>query len=103
MQLHTCCDVSEESLRFCRDNYKPVRVTKDFKAAIRDPEVQVICIATTEKLRRPLVEEAAAAGKPVYCEKPLAATLPETYEIQKLVHQSGIPFCVGHNRRASPA
>lgn len=103
LKLHTCCDVSEDSLQFCRENYKPVRTTTDYKAAIRDPDVQVVCIATTEKWRLPLIEEAAAAGKPVYCEKPLAATLKEMYAIRQVVKQSGIPFCVGHNRRAAPA
>ena len=42
-------------------------------------------------------------GKPVYVEKPLATTFEEMRAIQESVHQSGIPFCVGHNRRASPA
>ena len=101
--LHTCCDLSDAALAECRDKYGALHITKDYQAAINDPEVQAICIATTEKLRLPLIEAAAKAGKPVYCEKPLAQTLEQMYEIQKIVHESGIPFCVGHNRRSSPA
>ena len=102
-KLHTCCDLSDEALSVCRDKYPGVQISKDYKAVIHDPEVEAICIATTEKLRLPLIEEAAKAKKPVYCEKPLARTLEEMYAIQRMVHESKIPFCVGHNRRSSPA
>ncbi len=101
--LHTCCDLSDEALSICRDKYPGVQISKDYKAVIHNPEVEAICIATTEKLRLPLIEEAAKAKKPVYCEKPLARTLEEMYQIQRIVHESKIPFCVGHNRRSSPA
>ncbi len=101
--LHTCCDLSDAALTECRDKHGALHITKDYQAAIRDPDVDAICIATTEKIRLEPIAEAAAAGKPVYCEKPLARTLEEMRRIQKLVHESGIPFCVGHNRRSSPA
>ena len=101
--LHTCCDLSDEALNECRDKHGALNITKDYHTAINDPEVQAICIATTEKMRLPLVEAAAKAGKPVYCEKPLAQTLELIYEIQKIVKTSGIPFCIGHNRRCCPA
>lgn len=101
--LHTCCDLSDEALKECRDKFGALKVTKDYHAAINDPQVQAICIATSQDVRIPLIKAAAEAGKPVYCEKPLANTLDEMYEIQKIVHQYQIPFCVGHNRRSSPA
>jgi predicted dehydrogenase len=101
--LHTCCDLSDEALTECRDQHGALHVTKDYRAAIRNPEVEAVCIATTEKLRLPLIREAAQAGKPVYCEKPLARALDEMFEIQAVVKDADIPFCVGHNRRSSPA
>jgi predicted dehydrogenase len=103
MKLHTCVDLDEQVLAECRDVYGAVRTRKDFEGAIEDPEVDVICLATTEKLRLPVIALAAQAGKPVYVEKPLATTLEEMQEIQRVVHAANIPFCVGHNRRASPA
>ena len=49
------------------------------------------------------VQQAAVAGKPVYCEKPIATTMAEALEIQRVVHSAGVPFCVGHNRRCAPS
>lgn len=103
MVLHTCCDLSNEALQICQDKFGALNISKDFNAVINDPDVDAICVATTEKLRLPIIKAAAEAKKPVYCEKPLARTLDEMYQIQEIVHQAGIPFCVGHNRRSSPA
>ena len=103
MELHTCVDLDDEVLAECRDLFGAHHIRKDFEGAIADPEVDMICLATTEKLRLPVIRLAAEAGKPVYVEKPLARTLEEMAEIQRVVQAAGIPFCVGHNRRASPA
>lgn len=101
--LHTCCDLSDDALAECRDVHGARHISKDFEQVIANPEVDAICLAATEKLRLPVIAAAAQAGKPVYCEKPLARTLDEVYAIQKAVNAAGIPFCVGHNRRSSPA
>lgn len=101
-RLHTCCDINEENLARCAP-FSPVKSSRDFREAISDPEVDALVVATTEVFRVPIVEAAAAAGKAVYCEKPLADTLANALAMQRLVEQSGIPFCVGHNRRCAPA
>ena len=101
--LHTCCDLSDAALDECKNVHGARRVSKDWRAVVADPEVEAVCLATTEKLRFPVIEAAARAGKPVYVEKPLATTLEEMYAIRKTVNDAGIPFCVGHNRRNSPA
>jgi len=101
-QLHTCCDLSEESLAACH-SFSPQKLRRDFEAAVEDPEVDALVVATTEHFRVTIIEAAAKAGKPVYCEKPLADSLANARKIEELVEDSGIPFCVGHNRRCSPA
>ncbi len=100
--LHTCCDINEENLKSCAP-FAPKKLSRDFREVIADPEVDALVVATTESFRVPIVEAAAAAGKPIYCEKPLADTLANAVKIQRLVEESGIPFCVGHNRRCAPA
>jgi len=101
-RLHTCCDVDEESLEACR-HFQPKKVTRDFRAAVADPEVDALVVATSESFRVPIIEAAVRARKPVYSEKPLADTLENALAIQRLVEESGLPFCLGHNRRSSPA
>ncbi len=102
-ELHTCCDLSEDTLRECRERFRVPRTTTDYLEAINEPDVEAVVLATTEKLRLPVIRACAEAGKPVYVEKPIAGTLDEAREIQKAVHRAKIHFCAGHNRRNSPA
>jgi predicted dehydrogenase len=102
-RLHTCVDVNQSVLTELQGKYHDIRTTRDYRVAVADPNVQAICLATTEQLRLPVIEAVAKAAKPIYVEKPLARSLAEVYEIQRVVRQAGIPFCVGHNRRCSPA
>lgn len=101
-RFHTACDINGDNLREAAA-FGPEKTTTDFREAAADPTVDAIIIATTETFRIPIIEAAAQAGKPVYTEKPLADTLANALTIQKIVEESGIPFCVGHNRRSSPA
>lgn len=101
-RLYCCCDIDEGNLKAAQE-FHPLKVTRDFQEAIADPEVEAVVIATTETFRLPIIKAAIQAGKPIYCEKPLADTLENALAIQRLVVKSGVPFCVGHNRRASPA
>lgn len=101
-EFHTCCDIDESNIEAAQF-FHPQKTTRDYRQAIADPEVDALIIATTETFRLPVVEAAARAGKPVYCEKPLADTLENALAIERIVDQHKIPFCVGHNRRASPA
>ena len=103
VRLHSCCDASEASLEICREQFQPTHLTTDYRAAIADPAVDALVVATTEKFRLPIYEEAAKHGKPVYTEKPLAASWEETLQAQKIIEGAGLIFCVGHNRRCSPA
>ncbi|HOZ45972.1 MAG TPA: Gfo/Idh/MocA family oxidoreductase [Candidatus Hydrogenedentes bacterium] len=101
--LHTLCDLSEETLAECRNAFAVTRTTTDFREAVADPEVDAVVLATTERVRLPVIEACAEARKPIYVEKPIAGSLAELYAIQRVVNQAGIPFCAGHNRRNAPA
>lgn len=102
-RLEVCCDTDEESLAICRRDFGNVRTETDFRKVIEDDGVDALIIATGERFRVPIYEAAAVADKPVYTEKPLAASWADTSRSLEIVERSGIPFCVGHNRRCSPA
>lgn len=62
-------------------------------------DVDAIVIATPDHLHVPVVLEAARHGKHVYCEKPLSWTVEETFEVRKVVKDTGIVFQLGHQGR----
>lgn len=66
-------------------------------------DVDAVIIATPTDTHPELVREAAAAGKAVFCEKPLALTLEDTRSMIDSVARFGVPLQVGFMRRYDPA
>lgn len=72
-------------------------------ALLDDPEVQAIYVATPNHLHRVTVEQAAAAGKAVLCEKPMAATLADAEAMASAVARAGILYGTAFDQRHHPA
>ena len=62
-----------------------------------DPQVQVVYVATPHQLHREHVALAAAAGKHVLVEKPMAITLQECQAMVDACAQAGVHMLVGHS------
>lgn len=69
---------------------------------IHDPEVNAIYIATPPNAHLELTRLAAAAGKPVYVEKPMARTHSECLEMIEICKSAEVPLFVAYYRRALP-
>ena len=67
------------------------------------PELEAVVIATPTNTHGPLVMAAAAAGKAIFCEKPLALSLEETDVILDAVERAGVPLQIGFMRRFDAA
>lgn len=74
----------------------------DAEALIADPEVNAIYIATPPNMHLPYTRMAAAAGKPVYVEKPMARTYAECAEMIATCNAASVPLYVAYYRRALP-
>jgi len=74
----------------------------DADALIADPEVDAVYIATPPDSHRDLTVRAAAAGKPVYVEKPMARTGAECDAMIDACAHAGVPLFVAYYRRAMP-
>ena len=75
------------------------RLSTDLKDAIADPQVQAIMLATPHSLHVEQVRLVAAAGKPVWCEKPLALTRTEAERAVAAVRAANVPLGSGNNKR----
>lgn len=69
---------------------------------IADPDVDAVVVVTPTRFHRDLVLAVAAAGKPLFTEKPLAPTYPVVREIVDGVRAAGIPNQVGFQSRQHP-
>ena len=69
---------------------------------IKDPDVNAIYIATPPDSHLEYTKMAAAAGKPVYVEKPMARTHEECLQMIHACSEAGVPLFVAYYRRTLP-
>ena len=74
----------------------------DADALVADPEVDAVYVATPPDSHRDHVLRAAAAGKPVYVEKPMGRTAAECRQMIDACDRAGVPLFVAYYRRAMP-
>ncbi len=74
----------------------------DADALIADPEINAIYIATPPDTHKMYTLKAAAAGKPVYVEKPMARAYSECVAMIKACEKAKVPLYVAYYRRALP-
>jgi predicted dehydrogenase len=74
----------------------------DADALLRDPDVDAVYIATPPSSHRRYTEMAAAHGKPIYVEKPMATTGPDCDAMRSACSDAGVPLFVAYYRRALP-
>ena len=80
-----------------------VELVDSFASLLEDPAVDAVVVATPHSLHEPQALAALTAGKPVFCEKPLALNARGARRILEVSEQKGFPLGVGHERRFEPA
>ena len=74
----------------------------DAQQLVDDPEVTAVYIATPPSSHATYAIMAMRSGKPVYIEKPMAASYPDCQRINRISEQTGVPCFVAYYRRYLP-
>src|SRR5262252_4607587 len=80
---------NERKLRGLAEAYSIQDWSTDLDACLGDPELPVYFDAQVTSQRAPALRAAIAAGKHVYCEKPVAGSLEEALELARLARAAG--------------
>jgi len=79
------------------------RLSTELDDALADPRVEAVVLATPHSQHLAQIEAVAAAGKPVFCEKPLALTRADAIRAVEACRNAGVPLGLGHNKRFWPS
>ncbi len=97
--LIALCDIRLEVAQALGDELGIVRVVRDYKELLADPEIEAILIATSTPTHAAIMKDVAMAGKHIFCEKPLALELDKIDEALEVIKKAGVKLQVGFNRR----
>ncbi len=87
--LVAVCDIRLEVAQAVADELGIQRVVKDYHELLADPEIEAILIATSTDTHAFIMKDVAAAGKHIFCEKPLALELDKIDEALAAVEKRG--------------
>ncbi len=76
--------------------------TGDWNEVVANPEVDVVCICAPNMVHEQIAVASAAAGKHVFCEKPVGGTPDQTVRIDAAARAAGVITGVGYNYRWAP-
>jgi predicted dehydrogenase len=86
---------------FAAEHGLPLSTSLD--EALADDDAEAVILATPHSLHKRQVLAAAAAGRHVFCEKPLALTAADARAMVHACRDRGLVLGIGHERRFEPA
>ena len=98
---HGVARTPAKAAAYCEKN--GITLLPSLEAALADPAVDGIVLATPHSQHAGQIKAAAKAGKAVFCEKPVTLTRESVEDAMDAVRAAGVVFAAGHNRRFLPA
>ena len=81
LELHTVADITDEAAERARQTLGFDHATSDWRTIMANPEIDLVSITAPNALHKEMSLAAIAAGKHVYCEKPLAPLAADALEM----------------------
>jgi len=101
--LVAIADPNQQQLANMRPLFEDVDTYSDYSKLLDRSDLDAVAIATPTNTHVEVVKAAAAAGKHIFTEKPLALTLERCDEAIAAVEANGVKLHVGFMRRFDPA
>lgn len=92
-------DAFEEAARQCAETYAIPSFTQDYHTILERPDIEAVVICSSTNTHTRIIEEAAEAGKHIFCEKPIALDLPSIDRALQAIERAGVKLQIGFNRR----
>ncbi len=90
------CDLDPARRQHIADLYPAVETTASLDAAIEDPSIEALVVATPVSTHYPIARKALEAGKSVLVEKPLALSRADAGQLVRIARRNGAVLMVGH-------
>ena len=103
VRMSTLCGRNARAVKKAAATLGWEKSVTDWRAVVNDPEIDIIDISTPNDSHAGIAIAAAAAGKAILCEKPLARDVSEAERMAAAVRKARVINMVCHNYRRVPA
>lgn len=100
--LLAIADVNGKAAEECAKRLNVPSVETDCRAVFQRKDIEAVVICSPTNTHAQLIEEAAAAGKHIFCEKPIDLNLVRVDQALAAVSRAGVKLQIGFNRRFDP-
>ena len=102
LEMRTIADINDEAAAKAAAALGFSGATSSWRSLVDDPEINVVNITAPNALHKEMALAAIAAGKHVYCEKPLAPLAVDAREMAEAAEAAGVKTQVGFNYLCNP-
>ena len=92
-------DPDRAALEQTASRFEIAQYVADHTELLANDEIEAVAICSASPTHAQIIKDAAAAGKHIFCEKPIGFELAEIDEALAAVDEAGVKFQVGFNRR----
>ena len=98
-QMVACVDAVEAAAKAAAEEMGIDKYYTDYHQILNDPEVDAVVVVAPTDLHKQIVIDCAAAGKHIFCEKPMAMTVEECDEMIEACDKYNVKLQIGFMRR----
>jgi len=95
-------DIRMDAAERCGADLQIPSAVQDHREIMENPDIEAVIICSSIDTHAQMIEEAAAAGKHIFCEKPIDFDLARIDRALEAVDKAGVKLQIGFNRRFDP-
>lgn len=101
-EVRAIADVDQRAAQETAAQLRIPVATIDYHEILEDNEIEAVAICSSTNTHTQIIQEAAAAGKHIFCEKPIDFDLKKIDAALQAVEKAGVQLQIGFNRRFDP-
>src|SRR3989440_375281 len=102
-RLAAVADIAGACAQQVAGQFHVAKATADYHELLADKTIEAVAICSSTDTHSRIIQEAAAAGKHIFCEKPIDYDLARIHAALEAVEKAGVKLQIGFNRRFDPS
>jgi len=102
-RLAAVADIAGDCAKEVATQFHVAKATGDYHELLADSSIEAVAICSSTDTHSRIIQEAAAAGKHIFCEKPIDYDLARIHAALSAVEKAGVKLQIGFNRRFDPS